>query len=221
MIFNFPSPDGGDYPAAGLIRAADGSFYGTTEFGGPAGGGTVFRITPEGDLTTVASFSDDTISIAHPVAAVTLAPDGSLWGTLADGGFDNAGGVFRIPLPDTQVQFLHENGTNVAVFPSGVLTQTPDGISLGKGRGGSLGHGTLFNTSGGPRRPVLVHDFQGTDGDEPKDLWAGADGNLYGTTAQQGPNGQGTVFRVDSSSLGSDDASRLRRAATAPTPRPD
>jgi uncharacterized repeat protein (TIGR03803 family) len=201
VIFNFPSPDGGAYPNPGLARAADGSFYGTTEFGGPLGGGTVFRITPEGDLTTVASFDGAGPPVAHPVATVTLASDGSLWGTLADGGFDNAGGVFRIPLPDTQVQFLHENGTDVATYPVGVLTQTPDGTLWGRAGGGSLGHGTLFNLSGGPLRPVLVHDFQGTDGDGPQDLWAATDGNLYGTTSHQGPNGEGTVFRIDAASL--------------------
>ena len=201
LLYNFPSPDGSTSPNPGLTRAADGSFYGTTEFGGPLGGGTVFQITPLGDLTTLASFPNDPAQIGHPVATVTLAADGSLWGTAADGGFDYAGGVFRIPLPDTQVQVLHENGTDVSTFPVGVLTQTADGTLWGRAGGGSLGHGTLFNLSGGPLRPVLVHDFLGTDGDGPNDLRAGTDGNLYGTTAHQGPNGQGTVFRIDAASL--------------------
>ncbi len=201
VIFNFPSSDGAAYPSAGLTRSTDGSFYGTTLIGGPAGGGVVFRITPAGDFTTIASFpSAGAPQIAHPVASVTLAPDGSLWGTAADGGFDNAGGVFRIPLPDTGLQILHENGINVAAFPVGVLAETPDGTLWGTAGGGALGLGTVFSLAGGPRRPVLVHDFAGPDGAVPHDLWAATDGNLYGTTSQQGPNGAGTVFRIDSTS---------------------
>jgi len=46
----------------GLIQAADGNFYGTTEYGGassafcPSGCGTVFKLTPKGVLSTVYSF---------------------------------------------------------------------------------------------------------------------------------------------------------------------
>jgi len=37
--------DDGDAPAAGLVQATDGNFYGTAQ-GGPAGGGVVFRLSP-------------------------------------------------------------------------------------------------------------------------------------------------------------------------------
>ncbi len=43
-------------PYAGVIQAADGNFYGTTEYGGTAGEGTIFRLTPGGKLTTLYSF---------------------------------------------------------------------------------------------------------------------------------------------------------------------
>ena len=36
----------GYYPNAGLVRATDGNFYGTTALGGANGGGTVFKVTP-------------------------------------------------------------------------------------------------------------------------------------------------------------------------------
>ena len=47
--------DGGN-PAAGLVQAADGNFYGTTLGGGLHSLGTVFKITPSGTLTTLHSF---------------------------------------------------------------------------------------------------------------------------------------------------------------------
>jgi uncharacterized repeat protein (TIGR03803 family) len=47
-------------PLAGLVQATDGNFYGTTNGGGEKGGhGTVFKITPEGTLTTLHSFDGD------------------------------------------------------------------------------------------------------------------------------------------------------------------
>ena len=45
----------GCVPGAGLIQASDGNFYGTTA-GGPAEGGTVFKLTAAGTLTTLHSF---------------------------------------------------------------------------------------------------------------------------------------------------------------------
>lgn len=52
--FNFTD---GAYPEAGLLYANDDNFYGTTSEGGENGlGGTLFQITPRGDLTTLYNF---------------------------------------------------------------------------------------------------------------------------------------------------------------------
>src|ERR1022692_1638504 len=48
-------PDGAT-PFAGLVQAANGDLYGTTYYGGTNGGGTVFKITQGGTLTTLYSF---------------------------------------------------------------------------------------------------------------------------------------------------------------------
>src|SRR6202043_232824 len=50
--------DGGG-PSTGLIQALNGDFYGATAYGGAfnsGGGGTVFKMTPSGALTTLYSF---------------------------------------------------------------------------------------------------------------------------------------------------------------------
>src|SRR5580704_8752762 len=47
--------DGG-YPSAPLIQASDGNFYGTTNEFGINGGGTIFKISRGGTLTTLYSF---------------------------------------------------------------------------------------------------------------------------------------------------------------------
>jgi uncharacterized repeat protein (TIGR03803 family) len=36
----------GSNPSAGLVRGADGSYYGTTRTGGASNFGTVFKVTP-------------------------------------------------------------------------------------------------------------------------------------------------------------------------------
>jgi uncharacterized repeat protein (TIGR03803 family) len=47
--------DGGE-PFAGLIQATGGNLYGTTYVYGAKGGGTIFRMTLSGNLTTLHSF---------------------------------------------------------------------------------------------------------------------------------------------------------------------
>jgi uncharacterized repeat protein (TIGR03803 family) len=48
-LYSFCAQSGcldGEKPYAGLIQATDGSFYGTTFYGGVFGIGTVFRFSP-------------------------------------------------------------------------------------------------------------------------------------------------------------------------------
>ena len=47
----------GSNPQARLVQGSDGYFYGTTESGGAHGVGTVFRISTNGALTSLYSFT--------------------------------------------------------------------------------------------------------------------------------------------------------------------
>jgi uncharacterized repeat protein (TIGR03803 family) len=69
----------GSTPAAGLIQASDGNFYGTTEGSGAFGNGTVFKITAAGALTTLYSFAPFGVGGALPVAGLIQATDGNLY----------------------------------------------------------------------------------------------------------------------------------------------
>ena len=55
-LLNFNGTDGAN-STAGLIQASDGNLYGITSEGGAQGVGTVFRITPNGTLTTITATS--------------------------------------------------------------------------------------------------------------------------------------------------------------------
>jgi len=95
----YPSCTDGERPLAPLIQATDGNFYGTTQYGGTNGVGTVFRITPSGTLTTLYSFCAQVgcLDGEYPQGALVQATNGDLYGTTAQGGsYDNAGTIFRL-----------------------------------------------------------------------------------------------------------------------------
>ncbi len=106
-----PSCVDGKTPRAGLIQAADGNLYGTTSVGGAnssanvgEGGGTVFKITLGGTLTTVYSFCSQNSCAdgAGPVAGLIQAADGSFIGATVHGGPHGNGAVFRLTLGSSQ-----------------------------------------------------------------------------------------------------------------------
>ncbi len=84
--FNFT--DGGN-PEAALVQATDGNFYGTAPQGGAHGfGGTLFRITPAGDFTTLYDFCSMSNCADGNGAFSSLiqATNGTLYGATSAGG---------------------------------------------------------------------------------------------------------------------------------------
>jgi uncharacterized repeat protein (TIGR03803 family) len=61
----------GDTPEASLIQATDGNVYGTTAADGAYYGGTFFKISPAGALTTVYSFQGLTAPLGWLVEVLT------------------------------------------------------------------------------------------------------------------------------------------------------
>lgn len=82
----------GQEPTSGLIQGSDGNFYGTTELGGnPAcisGCGTMFQITPAGELTTLYDFCSlsGCADGEYPTAILTQHTNGLFYGTTEAGG---------------------------------------------------------------------------------------------------------------------------------------
>jgi len=103
-----PCPDG-EGPVAGLVQAANGNLYGTTEYGGGSGDfGTVFKITltPSFALTTLDSFYDDGADAAEPTAGLFQASNGNLYGATSGGGVNGAGTLFTINPTDPPLKDL-------------------------------------------------------------------------------------------------------------------
>jgi uncharacterized repeat protein (TIGR03803 family) len=80
-----PCTDGRE-PSSGLVQGADGDLYGTTLYGGAysdhrAGGGTIFKISPGGLLTTLYTFCNQSVCPdGASVDALILATDGNFYG---------------------------------------------------------------------------------------------------------------------------------------------
>ena len=194
----------GSSPIADLVQASDGSFYGTTQYGGSYDYGTVFRITPCGKLTTLHSF--DLTDGAEPAGALMQASDGSLYGTSWYGGANGWGTIFEITTSNvftTVYNFCSQSGCADGQLPIAGLIQGSDGNFYGSTQvGGLYGYGVLFEfTPAGS--PTVLHSFDDTDGAEPQGaLVQGTDGNFYGTTESGGDNdacgvnGCGTVFSL-------------------------
>jgi uncharacterized repeat protein (TIGR03803 family) len=61
------------------VEGSDGAFYGTTDGGGGAWSGTVFKVTSAGVLTTLATF--DGTAGSDPQGSPVFGTDGNLYGT--------------------------------------------------------------------------------------------------------------------------------------------
>jgi uncharacterized protein (TIGR03437 family) len=100
-----PPCAGGAGPAAALIQASDGNFYGTTSSSAPSelSAGTIFRITAGGALTTLYSFCSQAgcADGQDPSSALVQSADGNLYGTTIEGGASGRGTVFKLAFPSS------------------------------------------------------------------------------------------------------------------------
>jgi uncharacterized repeat protein (TIGR03803 family) len=162
-IYNFcslPSCADGFQPYGPLALGSDGNLYGTTVTGGTLNGGTVFKITPAGALTTLYRFCSATgcSDGLVPNAGLVQATDGNFYGTTNEGGDYNicnhlgCGTIFEIT-PAGVLTTLHVFVNTDGALPSAGLLQRTDGAFYGTtqsgGNNGCLGCGTVFKLTTG------------------------------------------------------------------------
>jgi uncharacterized repeat protein (TIGR03803 family) len=186
----------GAFPAAGLTLGNDGNFYGTTVSGsGVAAYGTIFKVTPNGTLTTLVSSFSSTTGI-QPRAPLTLGNDGNFYGTTTLGGVGGVGGTVIAMTTNSVLLVIWSFYTlpnYYGEFPS-ALKLGNDGLIYGTaGGGGSSNDGTMFKIMTNGMLTPFYSFTGGVDGLAPLSLTLGNDGNFYGTTEG---GGFGTVFKV-------------------------
>ena len=162
--------------------------------------GTVFRMTPAGDVTTLYTF-DFQLTGDTPFAGVIDPGDGKLYGTTRGTGA-YLGNVFRVgsgflDLHGFSGYFLGQDGSHseagLALGDDGKLYGTTTD-------GGASNIGTVFRVATDGTGYVILHSFTGllgpASGFTPRGgLVKGSDGNFYGTTSG-GSGSPGTVFRI-------------------------
>ena len=182
--------------------------YGTTSAGGAFDYGTIYKIAPDGRVTTIYEFSGP--DGARPLAGLTQASDGSLYGTTAEGGstfrdVSSTGGgtVFRLDTAGNLVT-LYNFGTpdsgdpaSPGSFPESKLLDARDGNLYGTTTGG---FGCVFKLSKAGVLEVVARvadTFHRSNGD----LIQATDGSIFGTVAPRYPTYSAWVYRVDPAGL--------------------
>jgi uncharacterized repeat protein (TIGR03803 family) len=208
-MVNFSGPDGVT-PQSTLIYGGDGNLYGTTEYGGSNGAGTVFVVTPAGAVSVLYAFGgnsgiNDVRDGENPGKGLMKGRDGNLYGVTQNGGAYNYGTIFRITTGGAEtVLYSFGASTSDGLQPYAVLFEDNEGNLYGTTNAGGAYHsGTVFKFAAGVES--LLHSFSGgsgiagltDDGASPVSaLIQGSDGNFYGTTGAGGAYHAGTVFRI-------------------------
>jgi uncharacterized repeat protein (TIGR03803 family) len=202
----------GSNPQAGVVLGTDGNFYGTTYYGGgPCNCGTVFKITPNGVLTTLHDFGG--LDGSDPNAPLVLGADGYFYGTTNNGGLDNGGSIFKISSTGNFTD-LHDFCNNSGSCPNGTMP-----VGLVQGTDGNF-YGVVDNfyvpnceidcgliyqmTPSGTVTTLYTFCSLANcaDGYSPSyGLVQGTDGNFYGTTGAGGANNKGTFFEITSNGV--------------------
>jgi uncharacterized repeat protein (TIGR03803 family) len=154
--------EGSDWP---LVQGFDGNLYGVSGSGtGTYGdGGSVFRITPAGKLTTIYTFcSQKGCADGQGPNGIILGTDGNFYGTTGFGGANSnidcsgeqvatCGTVFKITPAGkltTMYSFCAQSNCDDGSLPGSLLVQGTDGNLYGTTRYGGSGAGCPQNLFG-------------------------------------------------------------------------
>jgi uncharacterized repeat protein (TIGR03803 family) len=206
---NALTPSAGSEPAAGLLQGATGNLYGTTQYGGKNGYGTVFERTASGQLTTLYSFEGQGDG-GRPASTLILGTDGNFYGTTEYGGDMRCtvvtgevgcGVVFRLT-PSGQETPLHvfKGYPSDGSLPVGGLVLNPTtGIAYGvTGAGGRESLGTAYTINLGTGEEAVLYNCNEYGGGTPTGpLVMDAAGDLYGVGEYgTGDLAEGELFKL-------------------------
>jgi uncharacterized repeat protein (TIGR03803 family) len=198
-VYTFSGSADGASPIGGVTLIGK-TLYGTAEFGGANGLGTVFAVNAAtGAETTLHSFAGGTdgyLPAIPPVLLGTTLIGGTVYGgsTTCFGGA-GCGALYGYDIKTKSYMVLHA----FELFPDGGLPEAllyeKAGVVYGGTVVGGATGGTLFTYSPAAGF-ATIYTFQNTnDGASPAGFVASGTG-LYGTTTSGGVNGLGTLFSL-------------------------
>src|SRR5580700_5774990 len=214
VLYAFKGAADGAYPVGSLLLDSAGNLYGITSYGGAGTGGTVFKLSPAGEITVLYSFTG-TADGGTPMAGVIRDQAGNLYGTTELGGTACAGSSFGCGVVYKLDTTGHETvlhaftgGTDGGKPYAGVIRDAGGNLYGTTEYGGQSGLGVVFRLDPAGHETVLYAFPGGTAGRHPMGGLSGdSEGNLDGTTANGGldyserycAGGGAVVFQVDSS----------------------
>jgi uncharacterized repeat protein (TIGR03803 family) len=210
-LYNFTGGSDGAYPLDRLVIGKSGSLFGTTQYGGPSNGGTVFELkrpaSPGGAWT-------ETVLYGFPPAyfpsdGLAVGKNGELYGTTYYGGASGVGAVFELAPPSSAGGTWTESTIYSFTAPNGDPQNPRAGVVIGKGGvlygatqyGGISSNCTYYGcgavfaltppaSPGGAWTESTIYTFMGgNDGALVlRSLVIGDNGSLYGSTYSGGPS---------------------------------
>ena len=154
-LVSFNNTNGAN-PSGGLIEDSNGNLFGTTEWGGAYGDGTVFELTAgTNTLTTLATFNN-----TNGTFPVGLSEDssGNFFGMTQYGGAYGVGTVFELTAETNTLTTLATfNNTNGARPWDGVIEDGSGNIFGAAYYGGAYGAGTVFELTPLALTPSLAN----------------------------------------------------------------
>jgi uncharacterized repeat protein (TIGR03803 family) len=196
----------GTFPQAPVVFGPDGGLYGVTTGGGAYGNGVVFNLRPPARACQTA-LCPWTLSVLYnfnsyiawdAFGALLFDAAGNIYGTTAQGG-DNYGVLYELSPYNGSWTFttLHtfaKDGTEGRPYAGVISDQAGNLYST------AAYTAYEFTTSGQFR---VLHYFKGNDGvNALEQPILDSAGNLYGTTSDGGPGGNGTVWELSPGSGG-------------------
>jgi uncharacterized repeat protein (TIGR03803 family) len=217
VLYSFGNGTDAGGPQTNLIFDTGGNLYGTTEYGGDYGVGTVFELSPTAggvwNESVIHSFNLDGTDGTYPRAPLIVDASGNLYSTTNQGGTYGYGTVFELSpaaagtWSESILHSFNNNGTD-GTYPFAGLTFDAVGNLYGMTSvGGTYDAGTIFTAtpSNGSWTETVLHSFNtvGEGGYQPHAAPTfDSAGNLYGTTSYGGANNDGTVFALVSTGGG-------------------
>jgi uncharacterized repeat protein (TIGR03803 family) len=212
-IYNFTCGDDGGIPAGGPVMDSAGNLYGIAARSGAHGAGMVYELVNHGGgsytFELIHTFTGGKDG-GDPVGDLVMFK-GSLYGATFQGGGGcpngGCGTVYRLTESggkwvETVLHVFNNHGDGY--WPYAGVAIDSDGNLYGTTSGGLFGNGTVFKLSpqgSGSYKETILHTFD--DKDRKADgcyiisgVVLDSAGDLYGTAARCGKDGDGTVYQL-------------------------
>ncbi len=224
-LYSFAGKPDAASPLSRVIPGPEGTFYGTTEFGGRncglgTGCGTVYKLQPRPTPcksaicpwleTVLYEFAGDADGANPAYGDLVLDQAGNIYGTTFYGGINAQGVVFELTPSGsgwTETPIYTFTGADDGANPySGLIFDSAGNLYGTTNVAGANGYGTVFQLthsgSGWAENTLYAFHPASSGGSPYGGLAFDTSGNLYGGTSSGGTGSGGTIYELTTSGDG-------------------